>query len=44
MTILKIDSSINGQNSASRVLTYDQTTDEAVWEGTTVRRNDPIPQ
>ena len=30
-------------NSASRVLTYDRTTDEAIWEGKTVRRNDPIP-
>lgn len=31
-------------NSASRVLTYNKATDEAVWEGRTVRRNDPIPQ
>jgi arylsulfatase A-like enzyme len=31
-------------NSASRVLTYDQKTDEAVWEGKTVKRGDPIPQ
>ncbi|NLF73585.1 MAG: sulfatase [Candidatus Anammoximicrobium sp.] len=30
--------------SAHRVLTYDRTTDEAVWEGKTVRRNDPIPE
>ncbi len=30
--------------SASRVLTYDKSTDEAVWEGTTVKRTDPIPQ
>lgn len=30
--------------SAQRVLTYDPTTDEAVWEGKTVRRNDPIPE
>jgi arylsulfatase A-like enzyme len=30
--------------SAHRVLTYDKATDEAVWEGTTVRRSDPIPQ
>jgi arylsulfatase A-like enzyme len=30
--------------SASRVLTYDKATDEAVWEGTTVKRNDPVPQ
>lgn len=30
--------------SANRTLTYDPATDEAVWQGTTVRRNDPIPQ
>ena len=30
--------------SASRVLTYDKATDEAVWEGKTVKRGDPIPQ
>ncbi|MBP6783005.1 MAG: sulfatase [Verrucomicrobiales bacterium] len=30
--------------SASRVLTYDPTTDEAIWEGTTVKRSDPIPE
>ena len=30
--------------SASRVLTYDRSTDEAVWEGQVVRRNDPIPE
>ena len=30
-------------NSASRVLTYDPATDEAVWEGKTVRRSDAIP-
>jgi arylsulfatase A-like enzyme len=30
--------------SAQRVLTYNAATDEAVWEGTTVHRNDPIPQ
>jgi len=30
--------------SASRVLTYDKTTDEAVWEGKTVKRTDPIPE
>jgi arylsulfatase A-like enzyme len=29
---------------ANRVLTYDKTTDEAVWEGATVKRGDPIPQ
>jgi arylsulfatase A-like enzyme len=32
------------RGSASRVLTYDRATDEAVWEGATVRRGDPIPQ
>lgn len=31
-------------NSASRVLTYDKATDEAVWEGQTVKRGDPIPE
>lgn len=31
-------------NSAHRVLTYDEATDEAVWEGETVRRSDPIPE
>jgi len=30
--------------SASRVLTYDKATDTAVWEGTTVRRQDPVPE
>jgi len=30
-------------NSASRVLTYDKPTDEAVWEGKTVKRTAPIP-
>jgi len=30
--------------SAHRVLTYDRETDEAIWEGTTVRRSDSIPQ
>jgi choline-sulfatase len=30
--------------SAHRVLTYDPATDEAIWEGETVRRSDPIPQ
>ncbi|MCL4202179.1 MAG: sulfatase [Pirellulaceae bacterium] len=30
--------------SAHRVLTYDETTDEAVWEGATVRRTDAIPE
>jgi arylsulfatase A-like enzyme len=29
--------------SANRVLTYDPATDEAIWEGATVRRGDPIP-
>lgn len=30
-------------NSAHRVLTYDKETDTAVWEGTPVKRSDPIP-
>ena len=30
--------------SAHRVLTYDKSTGEAVWEGKTVRRSDPIPE
>ena len=30
--------------SANRVLTYDKATDQAVWEGTTVKRTDPIPE
>ncbi len=30
--------------SASRILTYDKKNDVAVWEGTTVKRTDPIPQ
>lgn len=30
--------------SRDRVLTYDKTADEAVWEGKTVRRSDPIPE
>jgi choline-sulfatase len=30
--------------SASRILTYDKATDEAVWEGKTVKRGDPIPE
>lgn len=30
--------------SQHRVLTYDPATDEAVWEGLTIRRSDPIPQ
>lgn len=30
--------------SASRVLTYDRKTDEAVWEGITVKRGDAIPE
>jgi choline-sulfatase len=30
--------------SASRVLTYDKVTDEAVWEGKKVTRQDPIPE
>lgn len=39
----KIDSD-PAPGSASRVLTYDATTDEAIWEGTTVKRTDPIPE
>lgn len=31
-------------NSQHRVLTYNKDTDEAVWEGKTVRRSDPIPE
>jgi arylsulfatase A-like enzyme len=31
-------------NSASRVLTYDSQTDEAIWEGKTVKRGDAIPE
>jgi choline-sulfatase len=31
-------------NSAHRVLTYDPDTDTATWEGTVVRRGDPIPE
>ena len=30
--------------SAHRVLTYDPETDTAVWEGRTIRRDDPIPE
>jgi arylsulfatase A-like enzyme len=30
--------------SADRVLTYDPETDEAIWEGKPVHRNDPIPE
>ncbi len=30
--------------SAHRVLTYDRATDEAIWEGKTVHRTDPIPE
>jgi arylsulfatase A-like enzyme len=32
------------RGSAHRVLTYDPASDEAVWEGKTVRRSDPIPE
>ena len=39
----KIDSPPS-TGSAQRVLTYDKVTDEAVWEGKTVRRNDSIPE
>jgi len=31
-------------NSANRVLTYDSKTDEAIWEGKTVKRGDAIPE
>ncbi len=31
-------------NSASRILTYNKTTDEVIWEGKLVRRGDPIPE
>ncbi len=31
-------------NSAQRVLTYDAQSDEAEWEGTVIRRSDPIPE
>ncbi len=30
--------------SANRILTYSPASDEAVWEGKTVKRSDPIPQ
>lgn len=30
--------------SAHRVLTYDAATDEAIWEGELIRRDDPIPE
>jgi choline-sulfatase len=32
------------KGSAARLLTYDAAKDEATWEGTLVRRGDPIPQ
>lgn len=32
------------KNSAIRLLTYDKSTDEAIWEGKTIRRSDPIPE
>jgi len=31
-------------NSKSRILTYDSSTDTAVWEGKPVRRTDPLPE
>ncbi|MEX2026938.1 MAG: sulfatase, partial [Pirellulaceae bacterium] len=31
-------------NSAHRVLVYDKASDEAVWEGQSVKRSDPIPE
>ena len=30
--------------SAARILTYDPDSDEAVWEGTRVKRTDPVPE
>ncbi|MCX7818677.1 MAG: sulfatase [Kiritimatiellae bacterium] len=30
--------------SSARVLTYDPATDEAVWEGETIHRGDPVPE
>jgi choline-sulfatase len=30
--------------SAQRVLTYDKATTEAVWEGTPIKRGDPVPE
>ena len=30
--------------SAHRILTYDKATDEAIWEGNTVKRSDAIPE
>ncbi len=39
----KVDSA-PAAGSAQRVLTYDKTTDEALWEGQPVRRSDPIPE
>ena len=39
----KIDSR-PAPGSANRVLTYDKETDEAVWEGKTIRRSDSIPE
>lgn len=30
--------------SEHRVLTYDKATDEAVWEGSLIRRSDPVPE
>ncbi len=35
---------IPAKGSASRILTYDKTTDEATWEGKKVRRSDAIPE
>lgn len=30
--------------SANRILTYDLAADEAIWEGTPIKRSDPVPQ
>ncbi len=39
----KIDRPL-AENSANRTLTYNPVSDEAVWEGKTIKRSDPIPQ
>ncbi len=35
---------LHAPGSANRILTYDKATGEAAWEGTTVKRSDPIPE
>jgi choline-sulfatase len=32
------------RGSANRILSYDESTDVAIWEGKTIRRTDPIPE